>query len=430
MTGYLALLLILFFVLMLIGMPVAYAMAVASVATIMLDPNMQTMVIPQKIFTSMDSFSLMAVPFFMMAGSLMEISGITQRLIDFAKSLVGHLTGGLGHASIVTGILMAGVSGSANADTSALASILVPALTKEGYEPGYSCAMVASAGALGPVIPPSIMMVIYAGVTSISIGTMFLAGFVPGLMIGIGYMIVNFLYAKRAGIERPKFAGWKQLGIDFVNAIPALVLPLIIIGGILSGVVTATESGVLACVYAALYGLVRKKLNFNNLFGCITSAINGTVNTMVIVAFACLFGMLATNYNMGKVVLSVATIFHGNGSLILLFVSIVLFIAGMFIDSTAAMLMLIPIFAPLITQYGFNPLHFAMVCILTLDMGGLSPPVGLLIYLAANITKTKLERVVRYIWRFIAVNYTVTILVILIPWLVMIIPRLAGAAGV
>lgn len=426
----LALLFGIFFVLLLLGMPVAYCMAVAAAITLSFDPSLKAIVIPQKMMAAMDSFSLMAVPFFMLAGSLMEVSGITQRLVDFAKSLVGHFRGGLGHATIVTGVLMAGVSGSANADTTALASILVPSLKNEGYDDGYACAMVSGAGALGPVIPPSIMMVIYAGVTSISIGTMFLAGFVPGIMIGIGYMVVNYLYAKKNNIARTSFSGWKQLGINFIKAVPALVLPFIIIGGILSGVVTATESGVLACVYAFLYGLFNRKINAKSLKECLLGACNATANSMVIIAFACVFGMLATNYNMSKVILAVSTIFSGNGNLILLFVSVILFIAGMFIDSTAAMLMLIPIFAPLITTYNFSPLHFAMVCILTLDMGGLSPPVGLLIYLAANVTGTKLEKVVKYIWRFIAVNYVVVILVVFIPWLVMVIPRLAGAAGV
>ncbi len=426
----LALLFGIFFVLLLLGMPVAYCMAVAAAITLSFDPSLKAIVIPQKMMAAMDSFSLMAVPFFMLAGSLMEVSGITQRLVDFAKSLVGHFRGGLGHATIVTGVLMAGVSGSANADTTALASILVPSLKNEGYDDGYACAMVSGAGALGPVIPPSIMMVIYAGVTSISIGTMFLAGFVPGIMIGVGYMVVNYFYAKKNNIARTRFTGWKQLGINFINAVPALVLPFIIIGGILSGVVTATESGVLACMYAFLYGLFNRKINAKSLKECLLGACNATANSMVIIAFACVFGMLATNYNMSKVILAVSTIFSGNGNLILLFVSVILFIAGMFIDSTAAMLMLIPIFAPLITTYNFSPLHFAMVCILTLDMGGLSPPVGLLIYLAANVTGTKLEKVVKYIWRFIAVNYVVVILVVFIPWLVMVIPRLAGAAGV
>ena len=204
------------------------------------------------------------------------------------------------------------------------------------------------------------------------------------------------------------------------------MLPVIIVGGILSGVVTATESGVLACVYSFLYGVVGKKITKHNLKECFLGGISGTANSMIIIAFAVLFGMLATNYNMSKVILGIMSSFTNSGAMVLIFVSLVLFVAGMFIDSTAAMLMLIPIFAPLISQYNFDPLHFAMVCILTLDMGGLSPPVGMLIYLAANITKTKLEKVIKHIWSFIAVNYTITILAIFFPIIVTLLPKLAG----
>ena len=416
----------LFLVLLFMGMPVAYAMSISAVITLLFDPSLPGLIIPQKMFTAMDSFSLMAIPFFMLAGSLMEQCGITKKLVDFARSLVGHFTGGLGHATIVTGVLMAGVSGSANADTAAIASILVPALKDEGYDDGYACAMVSGCGALGPVIPPSIMMVIYSGVTSIAIGALFMAGFLPGLLIGAGYMLVNWLYAKRTGIPRTKFVGWKQLCRDTLSAVPALIMPLIIIGGILSGIVTATESGVLACLYSVIYGLCCRTLNLEKFKDCVHGAVSATTNSMIIIAFAGLFGALVTNYNMSKVILSIMTSFTSSPNVVLIFVSVVLFIAGMFIDSNAAMLMLIPIFAPLISQYNFSPLHFAMVCILTLDMGGMSPPVGLLMYLSANITGTPLSKVVKSIWQFIAVNYTVTILAIFIPAIVTLLPKLAG----
>ena len=416
----------LFLVLLFMGMPVAYAMSISAVITLLFDPSLPGLIIPQKMFTAMDSFSLMAIPFFMLAGSLMEQCGITKKLVDFARSLVGHFTGGLGHATIVTGVLMAGVSGSANADTAAIASILVPALKDEGYDDGYACAMVSGCGALGPVIPPSIMMVIYSGVTSIAIGALFMAGFLPGLLIGAGYMLVNWLYAKRTGIPRTKFVGWKQLCRDTLSAVPALIMPLIIIGGILSGIVTATESGVLACLYSVIYGLCCRTLNLEKFKDCVHGAVSATTNSMIIIAFAGLFGALVTNYNMSKVILSIMTSFTSSPNVVLIFVSVVLFIAGMFIDSNAAMLMLIPIFAPLISQYNFSPLHFAMVCILNLDMGGMSPPVGLLMYLSANITGTPLSKVVKSIWQFIAVNYTVTILAIFIPAIVTLLPKLAG----
>ena len=251
----------LFFLLLFIGMPVAYGMVISAVVTLFFDPSLTGIIIPQKLFTGMDSFSLMAVHFFMLAGTLMEKSGITDILVNWAKSLVGHFKGGLGHATIVTGVVMAGVSGSANADTSALASILVPIMRKDGYDDGYSCALVSSCGALGPVIPPSIMMVLYSGVTSIAIGKLFMAGIIPGLVIAIGYMIVNGVYARKAGLPKSKFVGWKALGQDTLKALPALIMPVIIIGGILSGATTATEAGVVACVYSIIYGFIRKTMN-------------------------------------------------------------------------------------------------------------------------------------------------------------------------
>ena len=414
----------LFFLLLFIGMPVAYGMVISAVVTLLFDPSLTGIIIPQKLFTGMDSFSLMAVPFFMLAGTLMEKSGITDILVNWAKSLVGHFKGGLGHATIVTGVVMAGVSGSANADTSALASILVPIMRKDGYDDGYSCALVSSCGALGPVIPPSIMMVLYSGVTSIAIGKLFMAGIIPGLVIAIGYMIVNGVYARKAGIPKSKFVGWKALGQDTLKALPALIMPVIIIGGILSGATTATEAGVVACVYSIIYGFIRKTMNTKHVWECFKDAVHGTTNCMIVVVFAGIFGTLATNYNLSKVVLAASQVFHGNPYLILIFISIILYIAGMFIDSNAAMLMLVPIFTPLIAAYGFDPIYFAMVCILTLDMGGMSPPVGLLMYISASITDTPLEKVVRNIFKFITVNYSVTLLVIFIPALVTWLPSL------
>ena len=412
--------------LLVIGMPVAYGMAVAAVVCLMVDPSLPGLVLAQKMFTSMDSFSLMAVPFFMLAGTLMEKSGITKILVNWARSLVGHCTGGIGDAAIVSGVVMAGVSGSANADTSALAALLVPMMREEKYDDGYACALVASAGALGPIIPPSIMMVLYSGVTSISINKLFLAGYLPGFLIAGGYMVVNYLYAKRNNIPKSKFVGFSTLMRNTFYALPALFMPCIIIFGIMLGVVTATEAGVLACTYAVIYGVMKKSLSLKVLKNCLADAIHATVNCMIVVAFAGIFGTLATNYNMSKVILNLATLFMGNKYIIMMFISVILFVAGMFIDSNAAMLMLVPVFSPLILQYGFDPIYFAMVCILTLDMGGMSPPVGLLMYIASSITDTPLAKTVKQMWQFLAVNYGVTILVIFIPAIVTFLPAMFG----
>ena len=413
-----------FVVTLLVGMPIGYGMAISTVAVLLTDPKLNATFLPQKMWTALDSFSFMAVPFFMLAGSMMEKTGITEILVEWARSLVGHLRGGLGHAAIVTGVVMAGVSGSANADTAALASMLVPMMREDGFDDGYSCALVASCGALGPIIPPSIMMVLYSGVCSIAIGKLFMAGFIPGLVIAAGYMIINILYARTHEIRREHFVGWKKLGKDTLVALPALVMPIIIIGGILSGIFTATESGAIACAYCLLYGLIRRTLSIEFLKKAFMDAVHSTTTSMLIVGFACVFGALATNYNMAKVIQGAASGFAGSPQMVLIFLSIILYIAGMFIDSNAVMFMLIPIFAPLIELYHYDPLYFAIVMILALVMGGLSPPVGLLMYIASSITGTDLGRVVRYIFRFIIVNYAVVILVIFIPQIALWLPSL------
>ncbi len=411
-----------FLITLLVGMPIGYGMAISSVIVLLTDPKLNGTFVPQKVWTSLDSFSFMAVPFFMLAGSMMEKTGITEILVDWAHSLVGHFRGGLGHAAIVTGVVMAGVSGSANADTAALSSMLVPMMREDGFDDGYSCALVASCGALGPIIPPSIMMVLYSGVCSIAIGKLFMAGMIPGLIIAVGYMIVNIMYARTHEIRREAFVGWKKLGKDTLRALPALIMPIIIIGGILSGVFTATESGAIACGYCLLYGFIRRTLSFDFLKKCFMDAVHSTTTSMMIIGFACVFGALATNYNMAVVIQSAASAFSGSPQLVLIFISVILYIAGMFIDSNAVMFMLIPIFAPLIQAYNYDPLYFAIVMILSLVMGGLSPPVGLLMYISSSITGTDLGRVVRYIFRFIVVNYAVVILVIFVPKIAMWLP--------
>ena len=413
-----------FLVTLLVGMPIGYGMAISTVFVLLTDPNLNGTYIPQKIWTGLDSFSFMAVPFFMLAGSMMEKTGITTILVEWARSLVGHLTGGLGHAAIVTGVVMAGVSGSANADTAALAAMLVPMMHDDGFEDGYSCALVSSAGALGPIIPPSIMMVLYSGVCSIAIGRLFMAGMIPGLVIAAGYMVVNYIYAKTHTIRKEKFVGWKKLGHDTLVAVPALIMPIIIIGGILSGIFTATESGAIACAYCIVYGMFRKTLSIDFLKKCFMDAVHSTTTSMLIVAFACMFGALATNYNMAKIIQAAASSFAGSPELVLIFLSVILYIAGMFIDSNAVMFMLIPIFAPLIESYGYDPLYFAIVMILALVMGGLSPPVGLLMYISSSITGTDLGEVVKHIFKFIVVNYGVVILVIFVPKVALWLPSL------
>lgn len=417
-------LIVVFLATMLLGMPIAFSMAVSAGLTFLVTSDMSGIDVGLKMYSAMDSFSLMAIPFFMFAGELMNETGITEKIIRFAKSLVGGFRGGLGHATVITGVLLAGVSGSADADTAAIAGLMVPALKKEKYDPGFSCALTAACGNLGPIIPPSIMMVIYAGVTSISIGELFMAGFVPGILMAIGFSVIVTRHAIKNDIPREKFMGWKVVGKTFLQTIWALVMPVIIIGGISSGIVTATEAGALAVFYALVYGFISRRLNMKILLKCIKNAAKNSTGPMIIIAFASLFGYVLTYNNLSKIIENAVLSFTTNGTVLYFIIFVIIFIAGMFVDPTAILLMIVPIFLPMIGTFHLNPIHFAMVCLLSLCTGGMSPPVGMLLYITSSATGTPLSRVIKYCWGFLLVGIIVIFLVIFFPAIVTTLPTI------
>ena len=413
-----------FVLLLFIGMPIAFALAIAATSTIVFMPDLPNLIIAQKMFTSMDSFSLMAIPFFMLAGGIMNETGITKKLVDFSNSLVGHIKGGLGHTSVLTGMLMAGVSGSANADAAAIGSLMVPSLKRSGYDEGFAASLVAAAGALGPIIPPSIMMIIYSGVTNIAIGKLFLGGVLPGIVLGIAYMIFNYMYAVKHKMNNRKFSGWLKVWESFTGAIWALIMPGIIIGGILMGVVTATEAGVLATIYGIAYGFITKRLTIKRLLHCCYDAVKTTSITMIIIAFAFLLGYMLARENFSTVVTTLITGFTTSKYLVLGMIVILIFFLGMFIDPNAILLMVVPVVAPLVLQYGFDPIHFAIVLVLALVLGGISPPVGLVLYIVASTDNVPLQKAVKSVWPFVIINLIVILMVMFIPQIATWLPNL------
>lgn len=422
----LGILIVSFFILLFAGVPIAFSMAIAGAGTILAMPDLPNLIIAQKMFTAMDSFSLMAVPFFMMAGSIMAETGITENIVKFADSLVGHIKGGLGHTSILAGIMMAGVSGSANADAAALGAMLVPSLKKSGYEEGFAVSMVACAGALGPIIPPSIMMIIYSGVTGIPAGELFMGGILPGICLGLSYMILNAWYAKKHDLPAHKFPGFANVLKAFKGAIWALLMPFIIIGGVLTGVVTATEAGVIAVLYGIAYGLITRKLNFKKIWKCANEAAFSTAVTMVIIAFASLVGYLMAREDFSAGVMNLITRFHLPAMVVLGLIVLLIFFLGMFIDSNAILLMIVPVVAPVLTALDFDPIHYAMVLILALVLGGITPPVGLVLYIVSTVDNTPLEKSVKAVWPFVGANLVVIVLLMFIPGIATLIPNLLG----
>ncbi len=413
-----------FFVLLFLGVPVAFSMGLGAMAALLLDVSLPGFVMVQSMHNAVNSFALMAIPFFMLAGQLMEATGITGNIVKFADSIVGHIKGGLGHTVMVTGVLLAGVSGSSNADASAIGSMMVPTMQKSGYEDGFSCTLVATSSALGPIIPPSITAVIYASVASISVAEVFMAGYIPGLIIAALCMAVAYIYAKKKGLSSHKFLGMGYVARTFVQSLPALILPLIIIGGILSGIFTATESGVMACVYAIGYGFITKSITPGNLKTCLLNAGTATAVPLFIMGIANVFGVILTRNNLSEILSGAISSFTDSGIVFLFAVAILLLFMGMFIDATATMLMLVPILTPMLAMYDISPLHFAMVFLISLEAGGLTPPVGLTLYIVCSTANVPFKKCVKWAFVFTGIIYTVVIAIIFFPQIVTIIPSL------
>lgn len=420
----LPILIISFFIMLFLGVPVGFSMGISSMFALISNPDLPGLVMAQKMFTATDSFTLMAIPFFMLAGQLMDESGITRDIVKFSDTLIGHIKGGLAHTTVVASTILSGISGSANADAAAIGSIMVPALKNDNYDEGFSCSVVAASAVLGPIIPPSIMMILYSSVTDMSIARLFIAGYIPGLLIAFSYMLISWRYAVKHNFASRKFAGFKAVGKSFVETLPALVLPVIIVGGILSGVFTATEAGVTATVYGLIYGFVTKKFNYRTLKKRFLDAVIATSVPMMIMSVAGMFGYILARENLPQVIVSFISGATNNGYVVYLMIMALLLFLGMFIDPTATMLMLTPVLVPLIAAYGLNPLHFAMVFILTLLTGGITPPVGLVLYIVCSIDNTPLSSCVRPIWSFVFAMMAVILIIVFVPPLVTWLPGL------
>jgi|LSQX01.2.fsa_nt_gb C4-dicarboxylate transporter DctM subunit len=418
----LSILLILFAVLLVIGTPLAFAFGAASFAYISISGSISPILIIQKLFVGFDSFTFMAIPLFLLSGMIMNETNITKRLVDLADSLVGQFHGGLAQTTALSGMLMAGISGSANADASAIGALMLPPLREAGYDEGFRVSLVSACSVLGPIIPPSILMIVYAGVTTISVGHLFLAGIAPGIILGLSYMIYSYFYAKKNNIPTRSFQGWGHVWHCFVRALGGLVMPLIIIGGILAGIVTATEAGVLAIIYGLLYAMVTKSLTLKALKLCIYSSLRATVASVLVISFANTVGYIVTYENLPATVLKFMHLLTANEHVFLMIMTVFIVFLGMFIDSNAIILMMVPVFAPIALNYGINPLHFAIVFILAVATGGLTPPVGLVLYIVAGIENSNIAACCRAIWPFVFMMVFVAVVIIFVPGIALFIP--------
>ncbi len=411
-----AVLFILFLVMIVFAMPLAFAMGAAGVATVIMEGTVDVLGVIPRIFAGMNSVSMMAIPFFILSGSIMEAGDISKQLVSFSKSLVGHLRGGLAHVCVVSCMIFAAVSGSSVATALAFGNILVPAMNKNGYDKAFTATLQACGGTIGPIIPPSILMVMYCSIAGISVGGLFMAGVAPGILMGVALMVVSYLYAKKNNIPRePKMYGKEKLKTIF-KAFWALLMPVIIIGGTLSGVCSPTEAGMLACVYGLvvgkfIYGGIKLK-ELPKVFG--NGAMAGAT-ILMLNGMASIMGWQLARVNFPSWILNALTSVTQDGLIMLFVVVLFLLLLGMFMETCAATVIFAPVLYPLAVQYGIDPFHFGLIFVLTLVIGQVTPPVGVLLSTTTSLIGIPFNSTFKYLKPCLTSLLVVLLLCVLIP---------------
>ncbi len=411
-----------------IGMPLAFALGFASLAALQY-ADFELVVMPQRMMYAIDNFPLMAIPLFMLAGELMVKAGIMERLIAFSNSLVGRVHGGLAHVTIVAGMILAAVSGAAVASASALGSSLVPALKKH-YSPGYASAVIASAANLGPVIPPSNAMIVYALMagSTVSVGGLFMAGIVPGIILTLSFMgLASWISWRRGYALTGDTFSFSNAFYHFRRAIIIIAMPIIVVGGIVAGVFTATEGAAIAVVYSALIGFfITRRLKINDLPNCMFRAAVTSAMVGALIAFAAAVTFVFTIDMVPQRVSDAIQAFTSDPVVFLALVMAALVVVGMLLESNAAYIMLVPLFAPVAVAYGIDPLYFGFLFTYNLVVGMMTPPVGVLLFVMSGITRVPMTTVIRESMPYVYVQFAVLLLCALCPPVVLWLPRALG----
>ena len=413
---------------MLIGIPILLCIALIGFIGIAAEPGIVMPMFAQKTFAQLDSYTLLALPFFILAGVLMSAGGMSQQLVDFARVLVGYLRAGLAHASIVASMVFAGISGSSTADASAIAAIVIPTMKKSGYKPGFAAALIACAGTIGAIIPPSMTMVVYGAIASVSIGGLFLGGIIPGILIGLFLMATVKLYTYHPNYPELRHVQGRfdlqEIVLSLKTVWPALLAPVIIVGGILSGIFTATEAGVVACLYAFVVGyFFYRKIRLRDLKEIFVEAAITTTMVSAIIAVSGAMGWLLAYMQFNDLAVKWVTGVAQSPLLVLLVFAVTMILLGTFVDSLAILLVFAPVAVELCKRYGIDPIQMGLVMVICNQIGAVSPPTAPLLFVTTNIAGTTLDDTNRHVWTFFTAECLVLLLVILIPGLSTWIPR-------
>lgn len=412
---------------LLIGVPIAFVLGLTPLMAMMTQGETPLILAAQRIFTGIDSPILMAVPFFILAGNIMSASSMTGRLVAFCNILVGWLRGGLAYVNVVISMIFAGITGAAVADTSAVGSILIPAMKKEGYDTDFAAAVTATSSTIGPIIPPSIPFIIYGVLAEVSIASLFLAGFVPGVLLGLFQMGVVGYYSRKRQYPKGRLPSLKESLKGVGDAVLVLMLPIIILGGILSGIFTPTESACIASFYALFISFfVYRDIRVRDLPRILINTGATSSLVMLVISMASIFSWLLAVEEVPQLVTEIVLKATANKYLILLFLNAILLIVGTFMETGASLIILTPVLLPLMIQIGVDPLHFGVILVLNLVIGLTTPPVGVCLFIACSIGRTSLERLSRAILPFLLASIVVLLICTYWESLIMAIPIYFG----
>jgi C4-dicarboxylate transporter, DctM subunit len=418
------LLFLVFFLLLFLRFPIAFALGI-STFTYILFAGYPLIIIPLKMYSGIDVFVLLSIPGFILAGNLMNSCGMTDRIINFSNNILGHIRGGLALANIGASMVFSGISGTAISDTASIGSVMIPAMKKEGYEADFSCAVTASSSTIGPIIPPSLPMIIAGSLTGLSIGKLFLAGAIPGLLLAMGFMVVSYAISRRKNHPKQLKATWRQRGKSFIHAFWALLMTFLILFGIVGGVFTPTEASVVAVLYALLIGtLFYRTLNWKSIYNVLTNSAGTTASLMVLVGFANLFGWILVSEQVPQTLAEMLLAITQNKFMLLLLINILLIIVGTFMETIAALLIVYPILLKVAISAGIDPIQFSVIAVLNLIIGLNTPPVGVCLFVASSIGKVPLEKVAKAVIPFLLVSLVVLMLVSYVPAISLFLPGL------
>jgi C4-dicarboxylate transporter DctM subunit len=418
---------LLFLVFVALSVPLASSLGLASVIYILVDGNIPGAVIPQRIFVGVDNFTLLAIPLFILTGQIMDAGGISRRLIRLASALVGSLKGGLGLVTVVATMFFSGITGSVSADTAAIGSIMIPAMAQKGYSPERATAIVTAACSVGILIPPSLTMIILAAVTNLSVGALFLAGLVPALIVGFGLMGIIYVQARRGKVPSEQKTSLAEIGTAFREAVLALLTPVIIMGGILGGIFTATESAAIAVVYSLIISMfVYRQIKVRDLLRILGNSAVMAALVLFLVGAASLFGWIIARERL--TVLMANWLFSVSSSpwVFLMLVNLVFLFIGSILEGSPAIIILAPLLYPIAHQMGIDPIHFGIILIANLGVGFVLPPTGLCLVVATGIAKVNMAKMIRPLIPYFLVMAVSLLLITYVPWLAVALPRMTG----